>query len=119
MSGEMTEVCEELKEVCSRMEVPENCLTARYQPRFSDSFYCDGVRETSFVHSLSEMHSVENSGKYVEHVKRGRAELNYRAPEFRPPAMSSELRNYPKVPVKKKTTGMQWQGLMGNIPSTV
>ncbi|KAG7172044.1 hypothetical protein Hamer_G001020 [Homarus americanus] len=52
VSGEMTEVREELKKVSSRMEVLENCLTARYQPRFSDSYNCD-VRETSFMHAQS------------------------------------------------------------------
>ncbi|KAG7166755.1 hypothetical protein Hamer_G010411 [Homarus americanus] len=79
------------------MEALENCLTAECQPRSSD-----GARETTFVHAQSGMHRVENSVKYDKRMEKGSAELNYRAPEFRPRSMSSELGNYPKVPVKKK-----------------
>ncbi|KAG7169885.1 putative Zinc knuckle-containing protein 2 [Homarus americanus] len=45
---------------------------------------------------------VEISGKYDERVEKRSVELNYRAPEFRPRATSSEMMNYPRVPVKKK-----------------
>ncbi|KAG7160878.1 putative pol Retrovirus-related Pol polyprotein from transposon-like 24 [Homarus americanus] len=102
VSGNITEVCGELQKVSSRMEALENCLTAGYQPRSSDLCNCDGVLETSFVHALSRMNSVEKSGKYDDRVEIGSVELNYRAHVLRPRATSSEVVNYPREPVKKK-----------------
>ncbi|KAG7160486.1 Gag-Pol polyprotein-like 1, partial [Homarus americanus] len=63
--------------------------------------------ELQKVSSRMEAHSernayVEISGKYDERVEKRSVELNYRAPEFRPRATSSEMMNYPRVPVKKK-----------------
>ncbi|KAG7165654.1 hypothetical protein Hamer_G013164 [Homarus americanus] len=109
VSGEITEVQQkltvvnsELQKVGSRREALENCLTAGYQPRSSNPYNCESVHETSFLHAPGGMHSVQNSGKCDECVEKGSVELNCRAPEFRPRSTSSELGNYPKVPVKKK-----------------
>ncbi|KAG7161451.1 hypothetical protein Hamer_G029655, partial [Homarus americanus] len=74
----------------------------QYQPRSSDSYNCDGVRETSFVLAQSGANSVESYGTCDERVEKGSVKLNYRAPEFRLRATSGEVTNYPRDPIKKK-----------------
>ncbi|KAG7158571.1 hypothetical protein Hamer_G029576 [Homarus americanus] len=74
----------------------------QYQPRSSDSYNCDGVRETSFVLAQSGVNSVESYGTCDERVEKGSVKLNYRAPEFRLRATSGEVTNYPRDPIKKK-----------------